>query len=414
MGLPRWILVVVVLAASTLSHGAFGSHADKEEKSHGADNKSGEKKHKADKLSNSNSNDSNNKNKAADKPPKVDLGTPSGMAEAAYAAAFRAEKQFERGHTRCEPFSPSDPSPRMLVTGGAGFVGSHMVERLLEEYPKATIKVVDNLWRGRLRNLVNEKTGVEMLDFLKHVCVEDLTEPEVAVRLTKHAEAVFHLADIVAGIDFVFSNQPFVFDKNLLINLNTIRAARENGVKEFVYAGTACSFPKNLQSSYNVTRIPERLTYPANPESAYGWSKLMGEYELELFNDQAAGFNVGIVRFHNLYGPRSPYTQGSQVLPSVIHKCIGLYTGENVNKQGLVVWGSGRQYRDFLYIDDAVDGVLATYRNGMNKGVVQIGTGDATTIKNAAFEIAKVAEALLGPLEVSSMNEIKLESKQLV
>ena len=103
---------------------------------------------------------------------------------------------------------PERHRKRILVTGGAGFVGSHMVERLLEEYPKATIKVVDNLWRGRLRNLVDEKTGVEMLDFLKHVCVEDLTEPEVAVRLTKHAEAVFHLADIVAGIDFVFSNQP--------------------------------------------------------------------------------------------------------------------------------------------------------------------------------------------------------------
>lgn len=204
------------------------------------------------------------------------------------------------------------------------------------------------------------------------------------------ATVVFHLADVVAGIDFVFRHQEMVFDHNMRINMNMINSAKRNGVKKFVYTGTACSFPKELQSGYNVTSIPESKTYPADPESAYGWSKLMGEYELELAK-QPGVFDVGIVRFHNLYGDRILYGPArSQALPSLVRKAI------QYPQEDLTLWGSGHQYRDFLHVSDAVEAVIATFHRGMNQGATQVGTGKATTLLAAATEVASLAKALLG------------------
>ena len=208
--------------------------------------------------------------------------------------------------------------------------------------------------------------------------------------MTRHAETVYHLADIVAGIDFVFSNQAFLFDMNLRINLNTVRAARANRVPAFVYAATACSFPKELQSNYSVVSIPEDKLYPASPESSYGWSKLMGEYQLRREQLADESFQVGIVRLHNVYGPRSPYRKGSQALPALIRKAIS-YPAE-----GFGVMGTGRQYRDFLHVHDAVSAILAVRERGMNRGPIQAGTGEAVTLRHAAREVAKLARNLLG------------------
>ena len=289
----------------------------------------------------------------------------------------------------CVPFVPSDASPRITVTGGAGFVGSHLVKRLLRPPWSGTLKVVDNLWRGQLRNLI-DPDGNPLLDFSRDVCIGDLTDYSVAELMTRHAETVYHLADIVGGIDFVFSNQASLFDKNLQINLNTLRAARANRVPAFVYTATACSFPKELQSNYSVVSIPEDKLYPASPESSYGWSKLMGEYQLEREQLADKDFQVGVVRLHNVYGPRAPYRKGSQALPALIRKAIS-YPAE-----GFQVMGTGMQYRDFLHVDDAVSAILAVRERGMNRGPIQAGTGAAVTLRHAAREVAKLAKSLLG------------------
>ena len=298
----------------------------------------------------------------------------------------------------CVPFRANDPSPRILVTGGAGFVGSHLVRRLIDRAAgtSLTIKVVDNLWRGRLENLLDDN-GKPVLNIKRDVCIGDLTDYSVAELMTRHAETVYHLADIVAGIDFVFANQGFVFDKNLQINLNTLRAARStfvhsHGMLTFVYTATACSFPKQLQSSYEPMSISEERLYPANPESSYGWSKLMGEYQLqrEAANESGANIAVGIARLHNVYGPRSLYGSGSQALPALIRKAI------HHPAEPFTIWGSGLQYRDFLYIDDAISGILAVRERGMNRGPIQLGTGEAITLHRAAIEVARLAKDLLG------------------
>ena len=135
---------------------------------------------------------------------------------------------------------------RILVSGGAGFIGSWLVEALVRL--KADVYVVDNLWRGSLDNLKNDE-GSSFIDLQDHFFQADLQDFMAAKEVCErsNADIIFHLADIVAGVDFVFANEPFVFRVNNLINSNLFTAAGQSGVKRLVYLGTACSYPKNLQ-----------------------------------------------------------------------------------------------------------------------------------------------------------------------
>lgn len=270
---------------------------------------------------------------------------------------------------------------RVIVTGGAGFIGSALVARLLQE--GAEVIVLDNLWRGNLDNISGlEKSGFSVE---RHFHLADLTDYAMCLEHIRNAEMVFHLADIVAGVDYVFSHEGFVFRQNLLINTNVLGACLVNEVPNYLYVGTACSYPQALQMMDGIAALREDQTYPAHPESAYGWSKLMGEYEAELAG-KSNRINVGLLRFHNVYGPRTIFdAKRSQALPSLIRKAIR-YPAED-----FVVWGSGNQYRDFVYVDDVVEALILTARDGLNKGLIQIGSEKATTLRQAAETVVKIS-----------------------
>lgn len=283
-------------------------------------------------------------------------------------------------------------SKKVLVTGGAGFIGSHVVRRLKSEGNEIT--VVDNLWRGKKDNLLSE-TG-ELICELIDV---DLTQPDACNEVIAGYDWVIHLADIVCGVNFALTNELFIFHQNILINTNVLNACIKNGVENYLYVGTACSFPKHLQDSYDVTILKEDQTYPAEPESSYGWSKLMGEYEALLASSEKR-LNVGILRLHNVYGERAEYLPGrSQVIPSLIYKAI------SYPEIDYEVWGSGQQYRDFIYVDDVVDGICKVMERGMNKGMIQIGSGVATSIRNLCETIIKISQKEISPQFTSKMPE---------
>ena len=273
---------------------------------------------------------------------------------------------------------------RVLVTGGAGFIGSWLVEALVQL--GAEVFVVDNLWRGSLANLKKSESA-ELIPLKTHFILGDLQEYHVALTacLRARPDLVFHLADIVAGIDYVFANQASLFRTNLLINSNLFAAVRESGVPQLVYPGTACSYPKQLQSQPGGQPLVETQMYPAEPESAYGWSKLMGEYEAGLLAENSA-LEVGIIRFQNVYGPRSIFSQKrSQVIPSLIRKAIR-YPAED-----FLVWGSGSQTRDFVFVSDVIDALLRVPLRGMGCGPFNIGTAQETSIAQLAAQIIQIS-----------------------
>jgi len=275
----------------------------------------------------------------------------------------------------------------ILVTGGAGMIGSNLVKRLVEL--GHGVRVVDNLSRGRKDYLLNDD-GQQVIDLERELYVRDLSVPGQADDLLEDVDIVFHLADIVAGIGYVFNHQGSIFRQNLLINSNVIEAVRHHPVRGFIYVGTACSFPQQKQFGVEAPPLKEEDLYPAHPESAYGWSKLMGEYETELFG-QESGVPVAVLSLHNVYGPPCDFSDTSgQVIPSLIRKAV------RHPAEPFVVWGSGAQGRAFVHVRDVVDALVAAIDRGLGQGAIQIGPDVCTTIREIAETIIEVSGKPIG------------------
>lgn len=274
---------------------------------------------------------------------------------------------------------------RILITGGCGMIGSNLAKRLIKEGNE--IYIIDNLWRGKLEYL-NDESGRPVIDIDTHFFNRDLSIPGSCDDILPLVDYVVHLADIVAGIDYVFNNQGDLFRQNNLINSNVINSCRRAGrerIKGFLYVGTACSFPLTRQNSLDVVPLREEELYPALPESAYGWSKLMGQLETD-FMEKECGIPCCTLMFHNVYGAPCDYGERSQVIPALIRKAIN-YPGEPFN-----VWGSGLQGRAFIHVNDIVNALCLALDKGWGHGYIQIGPSVCTSIK----EIAETVVAISG------------------
>ena len=262
-------------------------------------------------------------------------------------------------------------------------IGSRLTERLLKQGHK--IKVIDNLWRGKLSNISGLKGFNVDSDFFEL----DLANPanqEQVIAILKKCDAVVHFADIVAGIGYVFNNQYEIFRINNLINTYLFNACALAEVKKIIYAGTACSFPKDLQLSLD-SELKEDQLYPAEPESAYGWSKLMGSLELQ-FMQERYGMQTTTLMLHNVYGPKCDLDPArSQVIPSIIRKIVELEEGGT-----LPVWGSGNQGRAFMHVDDITNAFMLALEKDDLPAIIQIGPNYCTSIKELVHTlIEKVA-----------------------
>lgn len=274
---------------------------------------------------------------------------------------------------------------RILITGGCGMIGSNLAKRLIKEGHE--IYIIDNLWRGKLEYL-NDNNGNPVIDLDTHFFNRDLSIPGSCDDILPRIDYVVHLADIVAGIDYVFNNQGDLFRQNNLINSNVINSCRKAGkeqIKGFLYVGTACSFPLTRQNSLDVVPLREDELYPALPESAYGWSKLMGQLETD-FMEKECGIPCCTLMFHNVYGAPCDYGERSQVIPALIRKAV------NYPNEPFVVWGSGLQGRAFIHVNDIVNALCMALEKGWGHGHIQIGPSVCTSIK----EIAETVVAISG------------------
>ena len=271
-----------------------------------------------------------------------------------------------------------------MVTGGCGMIGSNLVKRLVKE--GWDVYVADNLWRGKIENL-NDENGKPVIDLDTHFFKKDLSIYEEAESVVGITDYVVHLADIVAGIDYVFSNQGELFRQNNLINTNLFQSVRKAGkekIKGLLYVGTACSFPLTRQNSLDVIPLREEELFPAQPESAYGWSKLMGQIEIG-FLEKETGIPCCTLMFHNVYGSPCDYGERSQVIPALIRKAV------NYPDEPFIVWGSGLQGRAFIHVNDIVDALYLALQKGWGHGWIQIGPSVCTSIKEIAETVVRIS-----------------------
>jgi GDP-D-mannose 3', 5'-epimerase len=269
---------------------------------------------------------------------------------------------------------------KILVTGCVGMIGTQFVELLL----KSGICVIgcDNFSRGTKKNLdhlvrVSEKNKVDF-DFHRLDLINGLP-----ANLLKEVDTVVHLADVVGGIMYVFDNQLDVFNLSVSIDANVVRAVNDSNVKKYIYAGTACSFPQQIQNSIDSV-LYEKDKYPAHPESAYGWGKLVGELQTNYLNESGASSVEGAnVIFHNVYGPWCDFNLDTcQVIPALIKKASLLSKG-----QKLEVWGGGDQARSFVHSYDISKFLLkmVTSKNSIKEfNGCQLGSEKGTTINDLA------------------------------
>ncbi len=275
---------------------------------------------------------------------------------------------------------------KIIITGCAGMIGSYLTASILEKYTISNeneIIGIDNLSRGKLSNL-KQACGEKFkyLNFLN----SDLTEFDSEwVDSLKNADIVVHLADIVAGIGFVFENESYIFRTNLIINSNVSKAIALHKPKRYIYVGTACSFPRILQLSVEGEPLMESDQFPASPESGYGWSKLMGEIEAKYLSNEGIT-NTVVLSLHNVYGRYCDFSsKTSQVIPSLCMKAIN---ASKTNKT-IEIWGDGNQGRAFVHAKDVVKAIINSFKKGENQGVIQIGPNKCTKINTLASIIVK-------------------------
>jgi GDP-D-mannose 3', 5'-epimerase len=261
---------------------------------------------------------------------------------------------------------------RVLVTGGGGFIGHHLVKRLKAD--GHWVRAVD------LKYPEYEKSPADEMEVL------DLRLWEDCLKATRGGlDQVYNLAADMGGIGYITSNHADIARNNILINAHMLEAARQNGVKRFLFSSSACVYAQSKQKDANVAPLREEDAFPAEPEPGYGWEKLYAE-ELCRYYYHDFKFETRIVRFHNVYGPLGTYDGGKEKAPAAISRKVALADdGEQIE-----IWGDGHQTRSFMYVDDCVEGLLrimaSEYRDALN-----LGTDELVTINQLVDLVSEVA-----------------------
>lgn len=259
---------------------------------------------------------------------------------------------------------------RILVTGAGGFIGHHLVKRLVDE----------GYWvRGAdIKDPEFESTPAQEFKLI------DLRSFENCVKASKDIDEVYNLAADMGGIGYITAYHADVARNNTLINTNIIEASRLNGVKRFLFSSSACIYPQYRQDTPDVTPLKEEEAYPADPEPGYGWEKLFTE-ELCRYYWQDYRFETRIVRFHNVFGPLGTYEGGREKAPAAICRKVALAR----NKDEIEVWGDGNQTRSFMYIDDCVEGLIRIMNSDFREPL-NLGTDRLVTINELVDIVAKI------------------------
>ena len=256
-----------------------------------------------------------------------------------------------------------DRSQRVLVTGGGGFIGGHLVAEL-QHRGFESIRAVDLKPLGRW---YQQHDGVENVS-------ADLREKEPCRAAAEGAAYVFNLAADMGGMGFIETHKADCMVSSL-INTNLLLASREHGVEHFMFGSSACVYAAGKQTDTNVTALKEEDAYPAMPEDGYGWEKLFSERMCRHFMEDY-GISVRVPRFHNVYGPYGTYAGGREKAPAAV--CRKVIEAQLDGTGEIEIWGDGEQTRSFTYIDDTIEGLFrimeSEYTEPINLGSSQLVT----------------------------------------
>jgi nucleoside-diphosphate-sugar epimerase len=259
---------------------------------------------------------------------------------------------------------------RILVTGGASFIGSHLTDALVDKGAK--VRVVDNLSSGRLANIKSHIES-EQVDFVE----ADLTEPGVAQKLVEGIQIVFHLAADHGGRGYVDLHQA-ACTTNLALDGMLFRACHELGVEKVVYASSGCVYPNHLQTDPGeILYLQEDMVGPPyDADNMYGWAKLMGEMTLQSFH-QDWGLKSASCRYFTVYGERGHEN----------HAVIAMIARAFISQDPYVVWGNGEQIRNWTHVDDIVSGTILAAEKIDDGTAINLGTMERTRVIDAVHEV---------------------------
>ena len=263
---------------------------------------------------------------------------------------------------------------RVLVTGGASFIGSHLTDALVDR--GATVRCVDNLSSGQLSNIQGH-IGAGTVEFIQ----ADLLDTGVADQAVQDIDVVFHLAADHGGRGYVDLHQA-ACASNLALDGMVFLAAKRAGVEKVVYASSGCVYPNHLQTNPDevLYLTEDRVRPPYDADNMYGWAKLMGELTLQAYCKDW-GMKAASCRFFTVYGDRGHEN----------HAVIAMIARSFIRQDPFVVWGDGTQIRNWTHVSDIVAGMILAAEKIDDGTAVNLGTMERTRVIEAVHEVCRLA-----------------------
>lgn len=263
----------------------------------------------------------------------------------------------------------------IVVTGGGGFIGAHLVGRLLEQ-GAASVRAVDYAPMDQWYQVFPDAENL----------VLDLKLADACDEAVAGAATVYNLAADMGGMGFIEANKARCM-LSVLINTHMLDSARRHDVQRYFFSSSACVYAGEKQLTPDIEPLKESDAYPADPEDGYGWEKLFSERMCRHFTEDF-GLTTRVARYHNVYGPHGTWTGGREKAPAAI--CRKIAEAVVSGNHEIEIWGDGEQTRSFMYIDDCVEGTLKIMNSDLDEPI-NLGSSEMVTINGLVDIIEEIA-----------------------
>jgi nucleoside-diphosphate-sugar epimerase len=262
----------------------------------------------------------------------------------------------------------------IVVAGGGGFIGAHLVRDLLES--GARVRAVDYQPLEEWHQLQPEAENVVLDLRLREACDEALAG----------ADIVYNLAADMGGMGFIETHKADCM-LSVLINTHLLQAARKHDLQRFFFSSSACVYAADKQLTPDIQPLKESDAYPAEPEDGYGWEKLFSERMCRHFREDF-GLTTRVARYHNVYGPHGTWTGGREKAPAAI--CRKIAEAHISGNHEIEIWGDGEQTRSFMYIDDCLKGTKMIMESDIEEPI-NLGSDEMVTINQLVDIVENIA-----------------------